>query len=72
MSLPGLRIVTAAVVAGVVALGGCGTDDAVDRDTEGIQRDVDRGAGRLDERAKDATKDAGRDVEKGVRDVDGR
>ncbi len=72
MARPRLRIVTVAVVAAVVGLSGCGTDEAIDRDTEGVQRDVDRGAGKLDEGAKDAAKDAGRDVEKGVRDVDGR
>jgi hypothetical protein len=59
------RLVLAAVVAGLVALPGCGTDDAV-------RRDVDRGAGTVDERAKDAAKDAGREVENGVEDVDGR
>ena len=63
-------VAVAAALAGLPA--GCGTDDAVERDTEEVQRDIDRGAGGADERAKDAAEDAGRDIEKGVEDVDGR
>jgi hypothetical protein len=76
MSRRRLRLATVVAAAALAGLPACGTDEAVERDTEEVQRDVDRGAGNLDERAKDAGEDAGRDVERdlerGVEDVDGR
>ncbi len=60
-----------AAVAALAALPACGTDDAVQRDAKDAQQEVDKGAGNVDENAKDAAEDAGDDIEKGVEDVDG-
>jgi hypothetical protein len=51
---------------------GCGTDDAVKRDAEDARQRVDKEAGNLDERAKDAGQDAAKEAEKGIEDVDGQ
>lgn len=61
----------AAVAALCAGLPACGTDDAVERDTEDARQELDKGAGNADEKAKDAAEDAGNEVEKGVKDVDG-
>jgi len=52
MTIQRSRFALALVVAGLVALPGCG-DEAKD-----VQNDIDRGAGTVDERAKDAANDA--------------
>lgn len=62
------------MAAGAALAGGlpaCGTDDAIERDTEDARQQIDKDAGNADEKAKDAAEDAGDDVEKGVEDVDG-
>ncbi len=65
------RLTILAAVAALAALPACGTDDAVQRDAKDAQQEVDKGAGNVDENAKDAAEDAGDDIEKGVEDVDG-
>jgi len=65
------RLALIAAAAAFAALPGCGTDDAVERDTEEVRQDVDREAGGADEDVGDGAKDAGREVETGVEDVDG-
>jgi len=55
------RLAVLGTVAGLVALGGCQTDDAIKEDTKGA-----------DERAEESAKDAGNAIEKGFKDVDGR
>ncbi len=64
-----LLAVTAALAG---ALPACGTDDAVERDTEDARQELDKDAGNLDEETGEAAKDAGDEIEKGVEDVDGR
>ncbi len=61
-----------AALASLASLPACGSDDAVKRDAEDVRREVDKGAGTVDEQVKDAAKEAGRAIEKGVEDVDGR
>lgn len=65
-----------AILATVAALGAalpaCGADDAVERDTKDAQRELDKDAGGVDEKAEDAAEDAGQEIEKGVEDVDGQ
>ena len=72
MSPTSLRhALAAAVAAGVIALAGCGTDDAVKRDAKDAGRTIDREAGNADEKAGEAGKEAGREAEKAAEDVDG-
>ena len=52
------RTAVAAMAAGLLSFGGCSTDDAVKRDAEDAGRSIDKGAGKADERATDAVKDA--------------
>ena len=67
------RLISLAVAAALAcALPACGTDDAIERDTEGARQELDKDAGNLDEQAGEAAKDAGDEIEKGVEDVDGR
>ena len=67
------RLTVLAVVAALAgALPACGTDDAVQRDTQDAREELDKDAGNLDEEAGEAAKEAGDDIEKGVEDVDGR
>jgi len=67
------RLTVLAVVAALAgALPACGTDDAVERDAEDAQQELDKDLGGADENAKDAAEDAGDEIEKGVKDVDGR
>ena len=67
------RLTLLGVVAALAgSLPACGTDDAVERDTEDARQELDKDAGNVDEKAKDAAEDAGDDIEKGVEDVDGR
>ena len=67
------RLSLLAVVAALAAaLPACGTDDAVERDTQDAGQELDKDAGNADEKAKDAAEDAGDEIEKGVEDVDGR
>ena len=61
----------AVVVALAGALPACGTDDAIERDTEDSRQELDKDLGGADENAGDAAKDAGDEIEKGVEDVDG-
>ena len=66
------RLTILAVVAALAgALPACGTDDAIERDTEDARQELDKDAGNLDEKAGEAAKDAGDEIEKGVEDVDG-
>jgi hypothetical protein len=62
----------AAVAALAAALPACGTDDALKNDAQDARQDLDRGAGNVDENAKEAADEAGDKVEQGVSDVDGR
>ena len=67
------RLTVLAVVAALAgALPACGTDDAIERDTEDSRQELDKDLGGADENAGDAAKDAGDEIEKGVEDVDGR
>jgi len=67
------RLTLLAVVAALAgALPACGTDDAIERDTEDARQELDKDAGNVDEEAGEAAKDAGDEIEKGVEDVDGR
>ena len=67
------RLTLLAVVAALAgALPACGTDDAIERDTEDSRQELDKDLGGADENAGDAAKEAGDDIEKGVEDVDGR
>jgi outer membrane protein assembly factor BamE (lipoprotein component of BamABCDE complex) len=73
--MPALRSRLALLIAAAalaVALPACSTDDAIEKDSKDAQQKLDKGAGSLDEKAKDAAKDAGDDIEKGVKDVDGQ
>ena len=63
------RVAVVAAVAALAGLPGCGTDEAVERDTERTQREGVRVVGRTDERSEDAAEEAGRDVEKGAEDA---
>ncbi len=66
------RLTILATVAALgAALPACGTDDAIERDTEDAGQNVDKGAGNADEEAGGAAEEAGDDIEKGVEDVDG-
>jgi len=62
----------AVVVALAGALPACGTDDAIERDTQDSRQELDKDLGGADEAAGEAAKDAGDEIEKGVEDVDGR
>ena len=62
----------AAVAALAVSLPACSTDDAVEKDTKKTRQNVDKGLGGADEKAGRAADEAGDDIEKGVKDVDGR
>jgi hypothetical protein len=64
-----MLLAAAAVLAG--GLPACGTDDAIKRDTKDTRQELDKDAGKADEKAKDAAEDAGDEVKKGVKDVDG-
>jgi hypothetical protein len=66
------RLALLVALAALVALPACGTDDAIERDTRETRERLDKDAGSLDEKARDAAKDAGDEIEKGVEDVDGR
>ena len=67
------RLSLLAVVAALAAaLPACGTDDAVERDTEDARQELDENAGNTDENAKEAAEDAGDEIEQGAEDVDGR
>jgi hypothetical protein len=67
------RLTLLAVVAALAGgLPACGTDDAVERDTQDAREELDKDAGNLDEKTGEAAKEAGDDIEKGVEDVDGR
>ena len=67
------RLIVLAVAAALAGgLPACGTDDAVQRDTEDARQELDKDAGNVDENTKDAAEDAGNNIEKGVEDVDGR
>jgi hypothetical protein len=73
--MSGLRARLMLLAASAALAGGlpaCGTDDAVERDTEDARQEIDKDAGSADEKAKDAAEDAGDEVQKGVEDVDGR
>jgi predicted transcriptional regulator len=63
-----LLALLAALAGGLPA---CGTDDAIERDTRDTRENVDKGLGNSDEKAGEAAKDAGDEIEKGVEDVDG-
>ena len=66
------RLTVLALVAALAgALPACGTDDAVERDTEDAGQELDKDLGGADEKAGEAAKDAGDEIEKGVEDVDG-
>ena len=67
------RLTALALVATLAgALPACGTDDAAERDAKDAQQELDNDLGGADENAKDAAEDAGDEIEKGVKDVDGR
>ena len=67
------RLTVLAVVAALAgALPACGTDDAIERDTQDSRQELDKDLGGADEEAGEAAKDAGDEIEKGVEDVDGR
>ncbi len=74
--MPALLRSRLSVLAVVAALGAtlpaCGTDDAIERDTEDAGQKLDESAGNADEKVEDAAQDAGDEIEKGVEDVDGR
>lgn len=66
------RIIVVAIAAALGAgLPACGTDDAIERDTEDAGQKLDKGAGNADEKTGEAAKDAGDEIEQGVEDVDG-
>ena len=71
-SLRSRLTILATVAALGAALPACGTDEAVERDTEDARQELDRDAGNADEKAKDAAEDSGDELERGVEDVDGR
>jgi hypothetical protein len=66
------RLTLLAATAALAVLPACGTDDAVERDTRDARQRLDRDAGKADEKARDAAKDAADKIERGVEDVDGR
>ena len=74
--MPALLRTRLTILAAVAALGAalpaCGTDDAIERDTEDAGQKLDEGAGNADEKAGEAAEDAGDEIEKGAEDVDGQ
>ncbi len=73
LALTRSRLTLFAITAALAtALPACGTDDAVERDTKDAGQELDKDAGKADENAGEAAEDAGDEIEKGVRDVDGR
>ena len=74
--MPALLRSRLTILATVAALGAalpaCGTDDAIERDTKDAGQKLDKGAGNADEKAGGAASKAGDDIEKGVKDVDGK
>ncbi|HEX8101092.1 MAG TPA: hypothetical protein VF533_00630 [Solirubrobacteraceae bacterium] len=61
----------AAAAAGLLALSGCATDDAVKKDGKKAGRTIDKKAGKADEKAGKAAGDAADDAGEAVEDVDG-
>lgn len=59
------------LIAAALAFGaaGCSTDDAIERDAQDAQEEVEQSG--VDEKAKEAGRDAGDAIEKGAEDVDG-
>jgi uncharacterized lipoprotein len=72
MSTLRTRLALLIAVAALVVLPACGTDDAIERDTRDTRQELDKDAGSIDEKAKNAAEDAGDEIDKGVEDVDGR
>jgi len=60
----------AAVAALAAALPACGTDDAVEKDTQETRQNLDEGLGDADEKAGDAAKEAADNLGDALNDAD--